>query len=63
MAQRHSPVTPEMENISVAAPALRLNFGRTMRPWSEGRASRGGYVPLELDPGCRQLVITGPLVE
>lgn len=30
-------------------------------PWSAGKTIKGGYVPVGADPGCRQLVIRGPL--
>jgi hypothetical protein len=37
---------------------VRLPAGPiTLRPWAEGRTDRLGYVPVGLDPGCRDLVI------
>lgn len=43
--------------------SLTLKLARgpiSLIPWSEGKLSKQGYVPLGDDPGCRDIVITGP---
>jgi len=39
--------------LNVPLPAGRV----TLRPWAEGRTEKLGYVPVGLDPGCRDLTI------
>ena len=53
------PVTPTLVHavihLDLPAGSVRL------RPWSRGKLQRGGYVPTGADPGCRQILIRGPL--
>ncbi len=49
------PVASDTQEVSFVAqfPAGPV----TLIPWAEGRTPREGYVPVGLDPGCRDLVI------
>lgn len=51
-------VRPDTKTISlsVTLPAGPI----TLIPWSKGRLSRKGYVPIGDDPGCREIIIRGP---
>lgn len=43
-------------SLSVMLPAGSI----ALIPWSKGKLSRQGYVPVGDDPGCREIIIRGP---
>lgn len=51
-------VRPDTKAISLSV-SLPAGFVALV-PWSKGKLSRQGYVPLGDDPGCRELLIRGP---
>jgi arylsulfatase A-like enzyme len=53
------PVSTDTQNVKMTV-SLPKGMVR-LWGWSAGKIIKGGYVPVGADPGCRQLVIRGPL--
>jgi hypothetical protein len=54
-----APVKADMPSVklTISLPEGPVQFW----PWSEGKTLKTNYVPVGADPGCRQIIIRGPL--